>query len=156
MLGLSQAVAMSEPFITIAEAVTMTGKSRRTIQRLVETLLKTKPDHVMKERTTRGYIWRISQASVQQAFGRIESTAPSQANGGQPLPAPVPSQSTQLFQPQKFVEVVSQGYTGIMTMHAEVKQIYEERLKDQDIQITQLTQALVQARKGLWARLFGE
>jgi hypothetical protein len=147
---------MPEPFITIAEAVTMTGKSRRTMQRLVETLLKTQPDQVMKEKTPRGYIWRISQASVQQAFGMIQSTVHPQASAHQVLPMPVSSQSTQLFQPEKFIEAVGQGYIGIMTMHEEVKQVYEERLKEKDSQIDRLRQDLKQARKGLWAWLFGE
>lgn len=64
---------MNSTFITIAEAVKLTGKSRRTIQRLVEKLVQKYPDQVMKEKTKRGYIWRINRASVQQAFGKAKS-----------------------------------------------------------------------------------
>jgi len=145
---------MSEPFITIAEAVKMTGKSRRTIQRLVESLVKAQPDQVMKEKTTHGYIWRVSQESVRRAYGGTHHAVHPQAEANQSLPVPASNQLTQVVASEKYFDVALQGYTGIMTMHEEVKQAYEERLKDKDIQIAQLTQDLIQARKGIWARLF--
>jgi hypothetical protein len=40
-------------------------------------------------------------------------------------------------------------------MHQEVKQVYEERLKDKDERIAALNQNPEQARKGFWVRLFG-
>jgi hypothetical protein len=36
-----------------------------------------------------------------------------------------------------------------------VKQVYEEWIREKDERIYELTQDLMQARKGLWARLFG-
>jgi hypothetical protein len=142
---------MTGPFITIAEAVTMTGKSRRTIQRLVQTLAEKQSDQVMKEKTSRGYIWRLSEQSVRQAYGVARSPVnPVRAVNQQPDSAP-----TLHPQLEKYIEVVRQGYTGMMTMHEEVKQSYEGRLKDKDIQIAQLAQDLAQARKGFWALLFG-
>jgi hypothetical protein len=143
---------MTEPFITIAEAVKMTGKSRRTIQRLVESLLKKQPDQVMKEKTERGYIWRINKQSVQQAYGETRSPANVASPIRQPQVPAVPEQPLQL---EKYMEVAVQGYTGMMTMHQEVKQVYEDRLKEKDNHIAALTQELVQTRKGFWAWLFG-
>jgi hypothetical protein len=48
-----------------------------------------------------------------------------------------------------------QGYKGMMAMHQEVKQVYEEQLKEKDDRITELTQKLDLARKGLWVRIWG-
>lgn len=145
---------MSNRFITIGEAVKLSGKSRRTIQRLVQTLAKAQPEQVMQEKTSRGYIWRINEQSVRQAFGVSAAMAPLPKNDSHPLPLPAPTPPPQFFQLEKYMETVGQGYSGIMTMHEEVKQVYEERLKDKDIQIARLAQDLAQARKGLWARWF--
>jgi hypothetical protein len=142
---------MTEPFITIAEAVTLTGKSRRTIQRLVETLVKEQPDQVMKEKTDRGYIWKINKPAVQQAYG----VAKSPANGVTPVTQPSAPASAAASQPEKYIEVALQGYRGMMAMHQEFKQLYEERLKEKEEQIAALNQAL-QTRRGFWARMFGE
>jgi hypothetical protein len=159
---------MSNRFITIGEAVTLTGKSRRTIQRLIESLVEKHPDQVMKEKTPRGYIWRVNEQSVWKAYGItkdptsvVESTPVQQA----PAPTRLPSQ------PEKLIEVALQGYAGIMAMHQEVKQVYEERLKDKEQRIADLTQELELAkrqpvadsvpetepsRRGLLGWLFGE
>ena len=63
---------------------------------------------------------------------------------------PVPN-----IQWEKYMEVISQGYTGMMAMHQDVKQVYEKQLNEKNQQIAELTQKLDQARKGLWWRLFG-
>jgi hypothetical protein len=144
---------MTEAFITIAEAVQLTGKSRRTIQRLVEALLKNQPDQVMKEKTPRGYIWRLSEQSVQQAYGVVRSPVGTVSPVNQ---QPAPASPPIAHQPEKYLEVVGQGYAGMMTMHQEVKQIYEERLKEKNERIFELNQALKQAKKGFWARVFGD
>jgi hypothetical protein len=142
---------MTDPFITIKTAVELTGKSRRTVQRLVETLVKEQPDQVMKEKTDRGYLWRINKQAVQQAYG----VAKSPVNGLTPVtqpsaPAPVPNP-----QSEKYIEVALQGYRGMMAMHQEFKQVYDVRLKEKEQRIAELTQELMQARQGFWARLFG-
>lgn len=143
---------MTTAFITIAQAVQLTGKSRRTIQRLVEALVKSQPERVMKEKTDRGYIWKVSEQSVRQAYGGTGQPAPT----ARPLPRPQVSAPVVSLQPEKYLEVIGQGYSGMMAMHEEVKQQYEKRLQEKDEQITALTQALTQARRGLWARVFGD
>jgi hypothetical protein len=105
----------------------------------------------MKEKTSRGYIWRVSEQSVQQAYGVVSSPVnPVRSVNKQPDSAP-----TLHPQPEKYIEVALQGYAGIMTLHQEVKQVYEERLKEKDQQIAELTQELTQTRRGWWAWLLG-
>ncbi|MCB0081402.1 MAG: helix-turn-helix domain-containing protein [Caldilineaceae bacterium] len=58
-----------DSFITVAEAVKLTGKSRRTITRLANRLEQAGSDQVMREKTARGYSWRLSQQSLQDVFG---------------------------------------------------------------------------------------
>lgn len=143
---------MTTAFLTIVEAVQLTGKSRRTIQRLVHSLAKEQPDQVMQEKTSRGYIWKISQQSVQQAYGVTDSPADAVSTISQhqsPAP-PVPN-----LQAEKYLEVVGQGYAGMMAMHQEVKQIYKDRLREKDERIAVLTQELKQTQQGFWKRLFG-
>lgn len=143
---------MTTAFITIAKAVQLAGKSRRTIQRLVQKLAKEQPDQVMQEKTSRGYIWKISQQSVQQAYGVIDSSAEAVSTASQQEESapPVPN-----FQVEKYLEVVGQGYAGMMAMHQEVKQVYEGQLREKDKRIDVLTQELEQAQRGFWDRLFG-
>lgn len=138
---------MTTAFLTIAEAVQLTGKSRRTIQRLVQKLAKEQPDQVMKEKTSRGYIWRLSQQSVQQTYGisRSSTNAVNSISQQDESAPTVPN-----LQPEKYLEVVSQGYAGMMAMHQEVKQVYEERLREKDKRIDVLTQELEQAQRGFW------
>ena len=143
---------MTTAFITIAQAVQLTGKSRRTIQRLVEALVKSQPEQVMKEKTDRGYIWKISEQSVRQAYGSNGHPAPTAS----PVQHPQVSAPVVSLQPEKYLEVVGQGYVGMMAMHQEVKQVYEARLNEKDARIDELNQALAHARKGFWDRVFGE
>jgi hypothetical protein len=135
---------MTTRFITIAEAVEMTGKSRRTIQRLIESLQKNDPDQVMKEKTNHGYIWRINEQRVRKAYGITQDPA-SVAQAVPTKQTPVPGELT--TQPEKLIEVALQGYAGMMAMHQEVRQVYEERLKDKDRQIADLTQELELAKR---------
>jgi hypothetical protein len=159
---------MNSSFITIAEAVTMTSKSRRTIQRLVESLLKNEPDQVMKEKTNHGYIWRINEQRVRKAYGLTQDLA-SVAQAVPTKQTPVPTELP--TQPEKLIEVALQGYAGMMAMHQEVKQVYEERLRDKEQRIAELTNELElakrepvavsaaepdQSRRGLLGWLWGE
>jgi predicted DNA-binding transcriptional regulator AlpA len=143
---------MTTAFLTIAEAVQLTGKSRRTIQRLVQTLAKEQPDQVMQEKTSRGYIWKISEQSVQKAYGVNQPAANGVSSISQHQASAPPVSN---IQAEKYLEVVGQGYSGMMAMHQEVKQIYEKRLRDKDERIDALTQELQQAQRGFWGRLFG-
>jgi len=143
---------MSESFITIADAVKLTGKSRRTIQRLVQTLAKAQPDQVMQEKTSRGYIWRINEQSVEQAYGENLSVTDVASPDSQ---HPAPAQPVLKRQQENYREVVGQGYAGMMAMHQEVKQVYEDRLQEKEQRIAELSQALAQAQKSIWVRLFG-
>lgn len=143
---------MTTDFITIAEAVQMTGKSRRTIQRLVESLVKQQPDLAMKEKTDRGYIWKVSEQAVRQAYGVTGSSAGT-ASPVDHHPAPAP---LQIAHQEKYLEVVGQGYTGMMTLHEEVKQQYVERLQEKDERIAELIQELKQTQRGFWRWLFGD
>jgi len=143
---------MTTAFLTIAEAVQLTGKSRRTIQRLVHSFAKEQPDQVMQEKTSRGYIWKISEESVRQAYGvnRPVAAGVSSISQHQPPTPPVPT-----LQTEKYLEVVGQGYAGMMAMHQEVRQVYEIQLRERDERIDALTQKLQQSRRGFWSRLFG-
>jgi hypothetical protein len=143
---------MSAPFITIAEAVQMTGKSRRTIQRLVEALVKKQSDLAMKEKTDRGYIWKVSEQAVRQAYGIVGTPVSAVSPVDQ---QPAPASPPLAHQPEKYLEVVGQRYAGMMTLHQEVKRVYEERLKEKEDRIAELARALAQAKKGFWGWLFG-
>jgi hypothetical protein len=143
---------MTTRFITIREATELTGKSRRTMQRLVEKLVQEQSDQVMKEKTAHGYIWRISEQSVRAAYGVTASQATTISSEKH---QPVPASAALPAQLEKYMDVARQGYTGMMTMHEEVKQAYEARLKEKDGKIAELTQELMQARKGFWTRLLG-
>ena len=139
-----------DAFISVAEAVKLTGKSRRTITRLANRLDQTGSDQVLREKTSRGYSWRLSRQSLQEAFG----SPPPQVNPAMertPIPAPSPVQ----VEPEHALEVARQGYAGMMTMHQEVKQAYDALLAEKNQRITALSQELVRARKGLWAWFFG-
>lgn len=141
---------MSTPFLTIAEAVTRTGKSRRTLLRLAHALAQTQSTQVMREKTARGYIWRIHQQALPQA---VSSQPPATQPVAHPqedaqLPHPVAP-------PDNYLAIVQQGYAGMLAMHQEVKQVYETQLKEKEQRITELTQALAQAKPGFWRRVFG-
>lgn len=137
-------------FLTIAEAVQFTGKSRRTLTRLATRLMQADPDQVMRERTARGYIWRISSQRLQAEYGA--TSLPTNALAVQestPAPLSIPVDMSQALQ------VASQGYAGLLTLHQEVKQLYEERLQEKEERIAALTQELTQA-KGFWTWLWGK
>jgi len=139
-----------DDFLTVAEAVQFTGKSRRTITRLATRLAQAGSDGVMREKTARGYIWRISRQRLQAEYGAAVS--PSRMPTAQePTPAPlsVPIEMSQAL------EVAGQGYAGLLAMHQEVKQLYVERLQEKEEHIAALTQKLAHAKKGFWTRLLG-
>jgi hypothetical protein len=80
----------------------------------------------------------------------------SPANVASPIHQPqAPAVPEQPLQLEKYMEVAVQGYTGMIAMHQEVKQVYEDRLKEKDNHLAALMQELVQTRKGFWAWLFG-
>ena len=138
-----------DAFLTVSEAVEITGKSRRTITRLANRLHQNGSEQVMREKTSRGYIWRISAQSLQEAFGFCApQPAPPFAHESPP-PLPVPAQ------PEPTLEIARQGYDGMMTMHQEVKQAYEALLAEKESRIRALSQELARARKGVWAWLRG-
>ncbi|MCB0061815.1 MAG: hypothetical protein KDE19_06865 [Caldilineaceae bacterium] len=139
-----------DSFVTVAEAVKLTGKSRRTITRLANRLEQTGSDQVMREKTARGYIWRISWQSLQDAFGAPQPQAPSTMEP-HPVSAPPPVHP----EPEHALQVAQQGYAGMMTMHQEVKQVYDTLLMEKEQQIIALSQELARVRKGFWAWLFG-
>lgn len=139
-----------DPFVTVAEAVRLTGKSRRTITRLANRLDQEGSDQVIRERTARGYIWRISRQSLQDAFGLSQPQEfPTTETTPIPAPLPVPTEADHAL------EVARQGYTGMMTMHQEVKQAYDALLMEKDQRIIALSQELARARKGFWSWLVG-
>ena len=140
-----------DAFLTVAEAVQRTGKSRRTITRLANRLEQAGSDQVLREKTARGYSWRISRQSLQDAFG---ATAPQTISAVQTdaTPAPLPVHP----EPEHTLAVARQGYAGMMTMHQEVKQVYETLLAEKDQRITTLSRELARARKGLWIWFFGD
>ena len=137
-----------DSFLTVTEAVTFSGKSRRTITRLANRLHQEGSPLVMRERTARGYIWRMSQQILQETFGVFETQTLSSI---EPKTTPPPSGH---IEPEHALEIARQGYAGMMTMHQEVTQIYENLLAEKDKQIVALSQELVRARKGFWARLW--
>ena len=140
-----------DSFVTVAEAVKLTGKSRRTITRLANRLEQAGSDQVMREKTARGYSWRLSRQSLQDAFGVSQMQA-IPTTETTPIPAtPPPVQP----EPNHTLEVARQGYAGMMTMHQEVKQAYETLLAEKDQRITALSQELAQTKQGVWAWLFG-
>lgn len=136
-------------FLTVAEAVTFTGKSRRTITRLANRLHQEGSAQVMREKTVRGYIWRISQQGLQAAFGVSErETLLSLEHESPPLPFVQ-------AEPEHALAIARQGYAGMMTMHQEVTQTYEALLAEKDQRIVALSQELVRARRGVWGWLLG-
>jgi hypothetical protein len=139
-----------DDFLTIAEAGHFTGKSRRTLTRLAVRLTQTDPAGVMREKTSRGYIWRISRQRLQAEYGVV--TLPSRmptAQESTPASLPVPIEMSQAL------AVASQGYTGLLAMHQEVKQLYAERIQEKEERIAALAQELSQRKKGFWAWFFG-
>jgi len=137
-----------DAFLTVSEAVDVTGKSRRTITRLANRLHQNGSEQVMREKMARGYIWRISAQSLQEAFGFCApQSVPPVAHAPSPLPVQV--------QPEPSLEIARQGYAGMMTMHQEVKQAYEALLAEKESRIRALSQELTRARKGIWAWLWG-
>jgi len=141
---------MTHAFLTITEATQRTGKSRRTILRLATQLAKDQPEQVMREKTSRGYIWRINEQSLPQLSMSSLVKAVSPANRHPDGPA---RQALMVHQ-EKYLEVTQQGYAGMLAMHQEVKQAYEVRLAEKEQQIAALTQALAQGKQGWWTRLF--
>jgi hypothetical protein len=139
-----------DAFLTVAEAVQRTDKSRRTITRLANRLEQAGSDQVLREKTARGYSWRISRQSLQDAFG---ATAPQTVSTVETTAAPEPPPLHP--EPEHALAVARQGYAGMMTMHQEVKQAYDALLAEKDQRITALNQELVRARQGLWAWFFG-
>ena len=137
-----------DSFVTVAEAVKLTGKSRRTITRLANRLEQEGSDQVMREKTARGYIWRLSRQSLQDAFG-LSQPQELPTTETIPIPAPPPVHP----EPEHALEVARQGYAGMMTMHQEVKQAYDALLIEKDQRILALSQELARARKGFWSWL---
>lgn len=140
-----------DTFLTVAEAVHVTGKSRRTITRLANRLAQAGSDQVMREKTARGYIWRISRQCLQDelrltASPTVTTVDPKQSSAS--LSVPIESPHT--------LEIVRQGYTGMLAMHQEVKQAYEILLREKEQRIMALAHELTQTKKGWWARLLGK
>lgn len=142
---------MTPPFLTITEAIQVTGKSRRTVLRLAHHLFKNQPDQVMREKTARGYIWRICEQSLPKA-DKSPQPDPDRSVASPQDPALL---QTLAVQQEKYLEVAHQGYAGMLAMHQEVKQVYEVRLAEKEQRIAELTAALTQVRRGWWARIFG-
>lgn len=144
------AICMTHTFLTITDATQRTGKSRRTILRLAHHLSQTQPDQVIREKTARGYIWRICEQSLPQT-----SKAPQiDPDRSVATPQEPTLQQTLAVQQEKYLELAHQGYAGMIAMHQEVKQVYEIRLAEKEQQIETLTQALTQSRRGWWTCLF--
>ena len=141
---------MSEAFLTITEAVKYTGKSRRTLHRLAQHLAKTAPDQVLRERTSKGMIWRIHQQSLPLAAALRPSAHQKLGRALAPLPVSLPPQSE-----EKALVLAHQGYGNLMAMHQELKVSYEALLREKERRIQELTQALAQRRRSFWQRLFG-
>lgn len=140
---------MSDAFLTITEAVKYTGKSRRTLHRLAQHLEKTGPDQVMREKTDKGEIWRIHQQALQPAASANQSVAHERPLSTAPLPISIPNR----FE-EKYLEIAQQGYGSMMTMHHEVKVIYEALLHEKDLRIQKLTKALEKSQQSFWGRWF--
>ena len=130
-----------DAFLTVTDAVKLTGKSRRTISRLANRLQQAGSDQVLREKTARGYIWRLSQQSLQDAFGLAKP--PAVTTEGRDAPPPLPI----AVKPEHTLEVARQGYAGMMTMHQEVKQAYETLLEEKEQRITVLSQELAAAAR---------
>jgi hypothetical protein len=141
---------MSDAFLTITEAVRYTGKSRRTLHRLAQQLAKTAPTQVMRERTSKGIIWRIHQSSLPP------DPSPAQRinHALDPYPAPLTVPPPDQFEGKALV-LAQQGYGSLMAMHHEVKVSYEALLHEKERRIQELTQALGQRHRSFWQRLFG-
>jgi len=139
---------MTDAFLTITEAVKYTGKSRRTLHRLAQHLEKTAPDQVMREKTDKGEIWRIHPQALQSAASTNQNidheTLPTT-----PLPVPTLRQYE-----EKYLEIAQQGYGSMMTMHQEVKVIYDALLHEKDLRIQELTKALEKSQQSFWGRWF--
>ena len=141
---------MRDGFLTITEAVQYTGKSRRTLHRLAQHLMKTAPDQVLREKTAKGEIWRIHQQALPPATSTNQSAPYEHQNqAATPLAFPVPTQLE-----AKYLDIAQQGYGSLMAMHHEVKVTYEALLQEKDRRIEELTQALEQSRRGFWNRLW--
>lgn len=141
---------MSEAFLTITEAVQSTGKSRRTLHRLAHHLAKTAPDHVLREKTVKGMIWRIHQQALPSPTATQQSARRERAPSSAALVVPEPTQGA-----GKHLDLAQQGYSNLMTMHQEVKVAYEALLHEKELRIQALTRALEQRRPRFWQRLFG-
>jgi hypothetical protein len=141
---------MSDAFLSITEAVKYTGKSRRTLHRLAQHLAKTAPDQVLRERTSKGEIWRIHKQRLQPTTSTKQSAKHELGQSLDPLAVPAPTQ----FQ-EKYLEIAQQGYGSLMAMHQEVKVSCEALLREKDLRIQALTQALAQSRRGFWEWLWG-
>jgi hypothetical protein len=141
---------MSEAFLTITEAVQYTGKSRRTLHRLAQQLAKIAPDQVMRERTSKGAIWRIHIQRLPPAALNHQKASHELIAFPSTLTVPTAHQ----FE-EKSLEIAQQGYGSLITMHHEVKVAYETLLHEKDQRIQELTQALAQSWRSFWQRLFG-
>ena len=141
---------MSEAFLTITEAVQYTGKSRRTLHRLAQQLAKTAPDHVLREKTANGMIWRIHQQALPSTPATQQSERQERAPFAAALVVPEPTQGE-----SKHLALAQQGYSNLMTLHQEVKVAYEALLHEKELRIQALTRALEQRRPSFWQRLFG-
>ena len=104
----------------------------------------------MRERTARGYIWRINRQNLSQL-----STAPNPALAKQvSTPPQVNLPMAPTAAPEQSLEIIQQGYMNMMSMHQEVKMTYEALLRKKDHRIAELTQGLAHTPKGFWGRLF--
>jgi predicted DNA-binding transcriptional regulator AlpA len=140
---------MTDEFLTISEAVKYTGKSRRTLHRLAHQLSKTTPEQVMRERTSKGVIWRIHKQNLQPGTSTNQSERTEVNQSPAPLAGPM---STPLE--VKYLEIAQQGYGSLMAMHHEVKVTYETLLHEKDLRIQELTKALEKSQQGFWSRWF--
>ena len=140
---------MSEAFLTITEAVQSTGKSRRTLHRLAQHLAQTAPDHVLREKTAQGMIWRIHQQALLSP-ATLPRVSPARDLSAAALVVPEPTQAE-----GKHLDLAQQGYRNLMAMHQEVKVAYEALLHEKEARIQALTRALEQRRPSFWQRLFG-
>lgn len=138
-----------DAFLTVAEAVKFTGKSRRTVIRLANRLEQAGSDQVLREKTRGKYKWLIGKQSLQAAYGvsQPQPGAPVDQQALPPSPLPVP------VAPETALEITRQGYASLMSMHHEVRQAYEKMLAEKDHRITTLNQELEVARgsKGVWS-----
>ncbi len=141
---------MSEVFLTITEAGQATGKSRRTLHRLAQHLAQIAPDHVLREKTAQGMIWRIHQQALPATTTTPQSERPARAPSLSALVVPEPTQGE-----GKHLDLAHQGYRNLMALHQEVKVVYEALLHEKELRIQALTRALEQRQPSFWQRLFG-